>query len=85
MSRSMPSLKNWTVAVGLQSFNALYCFSTRLIVAASTAMVLPCVLVFFFSQRIFTQGVAISGVKGQQPRFIYTARRKFNCLRRKLP
>jgi ABC-type maltose transport system permease subunit len=49
----MPSLKNWTVAVGLQSFNALYCFSTHLIMAASTAMVLPCILVFFFSQRIF--------------------------------
>jgi len=79
------SPENWTVAVGLQSFNALYCFSTRLIMAASTAMVLPCILLFFFSQRIFTQGVAISDVKGSQPRSIYTRRRKFNCLRRKLP
>jgi ABC-type glycerol-3-phosphate transport system permease component len=43
-----------TSVVGLQSFNnALYCFGTHLIMAALTAMILPCILVFFFSQRIF--------------------------------
>jgi multiple sugar transport system permease protein len=58
------SREKWTVAVGLQTFNALYAVNTHLIAAASVAMVIPCIFLFFFSQRIFTQGVVVSGVKG---------------------
>jgi multiple sugar transport system permease protein len=58
------SREKWTVAVGLQTFNALYAVNTHLIAAASVAMVIPCIFLFFFSQRIFTQGVVITGVKG---------------------
>ncbi len=58
------SRENWTVAVGLQTFNALYSVNTHLIMAASVVMVLPPIILFFFAQRIFTQGVVISGVKG---------------------
>lgn len=58
------SRENWTAAVGLQTFNALYSVNTHLIMAASVVMVLPPILIFFFSQRIFTQGVVISGIKG---------------------
>ena len=58
------SQAKWTIAIGLSLFNSLYSFNTHLIMAASTVMVLPSVLLFFFSQRIFTQGVVISGVKG---------------------
>jgi len=58
------SQENWTVAIGLQLFNALYSFNTHLIMAASVVMVLPSILLFFFCQRIFTQGVVISGIKG---------------------
>jgi multiple sugar transport system permease protein len=58
------SRDNWTVAVGLQTFNAMYAVNTHLIMAASVVMVLPPILLFFFAQRIFTQGVVISGVKG---------------------
>jgi ABC-type glycerol-3-phosphate transport system permease component len=32
--------------------------------AASTVTMLPCVLLFFFFQRAFIQGVVITGVKG---------------------
>jgi multiple sugar transport system permease protein len=32
--------------------------------AASLVTVLPCILLFFFAQRIFIQGVVITGVKG---------------------
>jgi multiple sugar transport system permease protein len=32
--------------------------------AASVLMVLPPVLIFFFAQRLFIQGVVISGIKG---------------------
>jgi multiple sugar transport system permease protein len=58
------SRENWTVAVGLQTFNAMYAVNTHLIMAASVVMVLPPILLFFFAQRIFTQGVVISGIKG---------------------
>jgi multiple sugar transport system permease protein len=58
------SRENWTVAVGLQTFNAMYSVNTHLIMAASVVMVLPPILLFFFAQQIFTQGVVISGVKG---------------------
>ncbi|MBE2236190.1 MAG: carbohydrate ABC transporter permease, partial [Caldilineaceae bacterium] len=57
------SRDNWTMAVGLQTFNALYSVNTHLIMAASVVMVIPPVLLFFFAQRQFIQGVVISGVK----------------------
>ncbi len=55
---------NKTVALGLQSFNALYSRQLQLLMAASTVMMLPCILIFFFAQRLFIQGIVISGVKG---------------------
>lgn len=58
------SRENWTVAVGLQTFNALYTVNTHLIMAASVVMVLPPIILFFLAQRIFTQGVVITGIKG---------------------
>ena len=32
--------------------------------AASTVVILPVVIVFFFAQRTFIEGIAISGIKG---------------------
>jgi len=32
--------------------------------AASLVTVLPCILLFFFAQLIFIQGIVFSGVKG---------------------
>lgn len=58
------SRENWTVAVGLQTFNAMYAVNTHLIMAASVVMVLPPIILFFMAQKIFTQGVVISGIKG---------------------
>ena len=58
------SRSNWTMAVGLQTFNAMYSINTHLIMAASLVMVLPPIILFFLSQKIFTQGVVVSGVKG---------------------
>jgi multiple sugar transport system permease protein len=58
------SRENWTIAIGLQTFDALYSVNTHLIMAASVVMVIPPILLFFFAQKIFTQGIVISGVKG---------------------
>jgi multiple sugar transport system permease protein len=54
------SRENWTMAVGLQTFNALYSVNTHLIMAASVVMILPPIILFFLSQRIFMQGVVIT-------------------------
>src|SRR5215204_5863977 len=58
------SPENWTLAVGLQTFNALYAVNTNYIMAASAVMILPPIILYFLAQRIFTQGVVFTGVKG---------------------
>jgi len=60
----LKSQENWTVALGLQSFNALYTKNMHLLMAASTVVMLPSILIFFFAQRLFIQGVVITGIKG---------------------
>jgi ABC-type glycerol-3-phosphate transport system permease component len=53
------------IAVALQRFTGAY-GATRwdLLMAASLVALLPCVLLFFFAQRYFIQGIVVSGVKG---------------------
>ncbi|MCL4546102.1 MAG: carbohydrate ABC transporter permease [Chloroflexi bacterium] len=54
----------WTVALGLAGFTASYGGTAwNLLMAASLVAVLPCILLFFFAQRYFVQGIVISGVK----------------------
>lgn len=60
----LQSPDNWTVALGLQAFNALYSKQGHLLMAASVLTLILPVTVFFFAQRLFIQGVVISGVKG---------------------
>ncbi len=55
---------HWTLAVGLQTFNALYAVNTNYIMAASAVMILPPVILYFLAQKIFTQGVVFTGIKG---------------------
>jgi multiple sugar transport system permease protein len=54
----------WTVALGLQSFQALYSRNLTGMMAAATVTMLPCLLLFFIAQKLFIQGVVISGIKG---------------------
>ncbi|MHB0876822.1 MAG: carbohydrate ABC transporter permease [Anaerolineae bacterium] len=56
--------RNFTIALGLQSFNAFRATRYDLLMAASLLTMLPCILLFFFAQRMFIQGVVITGVKG---------------------
>jgi multiple sugar transport system permease protein len=60
----LQSQEHWTLALGLQSFNAVYTNMGNLLMAASTLMVIPPILMFFFAQKLFIQGVVISGIKG---------------------
>jgi len=56
--------ENWTLALGLSDFQQLHNTDTNLLMAASFVAALPCILLFFFAQKQFIQGVVISGVKG---------------------
>lgn len=56
--------QNWTIALGLQTFNAIYTNQGNLLMAASALMVIPPILLVFFAQRLFIQGVVVSGIKG---------------------
>ena len=58
------SPEHWTLAVGLQTFNALYAVNTNYIMAASVIMILPPIILYFLAQKIFTQGVVFTGIKG---------------------
>lgn len=56
--------EHWTMAVGLQTFNALYAINTHLIMSASIVMIIPPIVLFFMAQKVFTQGVVFRGFKG---------------------
>jgi multiple sugar transport system permease protein len=59
------SPERFTVSIGLATFrSAMYTPRWNLMMAASTAMVLPVILVFFLAQRYFVQGIVMSGLKG---------------------
>jgi len=53
----------YPITVGLTSFNTLYSQFTNLIQAASLISAVIPILVFFFSQRVFMQGITFTGVE----------------------
>jgi multiple sugar transport system permease protein len=58
------SPENFTVALGLASFSSQIDVSWDLQLAASTAMIIPVVILFFFAQRYFIRGIVMTGLKG---------------------
>jgi len=55
----------WTMAIGLQGFKDLYSTSWNLMMAASTAMILPLLALFFAAQRYFVSGIHLTGIAGR--------------------
>lgn len=55
---------NFTVSIGLATFRSVMNTRWDLLMAASTAMIMPVILLFFFAQRYFIQGIVLSGLKG---------------------
>lgn len=58
------SQEKFTVALGLATFQTEFRTRWDLLMAASTAMLLPIVAIFFFAQRFFIQGIVTTGLKG---------------------
>ena len=61
----LQSNEKWTMAIGLQGFKDLYSTNWNLMMAASTAMILPLLILFFFAQRYFISGIQMSGIAGR--------------------
>jgi multiple sugar transport system permease protein len=56
--------KSWTVGVALSELRGLHSVQTNLIMAATVLFMLPVVALFFAAQRVFVEGVTLTGVKG---------------------
>lgn len=56
--------EKYTIALGLRSFQSEYWTHYELVMAASVMALAPCLLLFFLAQRLFIQGIVITGVKG---------------------
>ena len=57
-------VKRFTVAVGLRLFQGQLATNMQAMMAAALLAVLPTIVIFFFAQRYFVQGIVVSGVKG---------------------
>lgn len=54
----------YTLSLGLQMFQRLHDTEWALLMAASTVMTIPIIILFFFTQRTFIQGISMTGIKG---------------------
>jgi multiple sugar transport system permease protein len=54
----------YTVSIGLTFFQGQYTTEYGALMAASTVMLVPVILLFFFAQKTFIQGITLTGVKG---------------------
>ena len=57
------SQDNYTIAVGLALFRSVLNTRWELLMAASTATVIPVIILFFIAQRYFVQGIVMTGLK----------------------
>ncbi len=53
-----------TLALGLATFQDVWGVDIVSLMAASTAVLIPVLIIFFLAQRYFVQGVVMSGIKG---------------------
>ncbi|WP_327702857.1 carbohydrate ABC transporter permease [Streptomyces decoyicus] len=55
---------SWTLSYGLESFKSAHSVNWNLTMAATVLVMAPVMLVFFFAQKAFVEGVTLTGVKG---------------------
>ena len=54
----------WTLGIGLTQFESLHHVDRNMLMTASVLFMLPVIIIFFFSQKVFIEGVTLTGVKG---------------------
>jgi len=55
--------KYYTLTLGLQAFMAEHYVEWDLLMAASALFTLPIVVLFFFAQKYFIEGITLTGIK----------------------
>lgn len=55
---------NWTVSLGLAGFRSIHHVEWQLVSAATLMTMIPVIVLFFFAQKAFVEGVTLTGVKG---------------------
>lgn len=60
----LKDVPKYTVSLGLQQFISQFTTEWHYMMAAATVAVLPMIVMFFFAQRYFIEGMNFSGVKG---------------------
>jgi len=58
------SKRLYTLSLGLQVFRRSHGTEWGMLMAASTMMVTPMIVLFFFAQKQFVQGITLTGLKG---------------------
>jgi multiple sugar transport system permease protein len=56
--------RRFTMALGLQDYQMKHVIAWNQLMAASAMFTIPIVILFFFAQRTFIQGVKLTGLKG---------------------
>jgi multiple sugar transport system permease protein len=54
----------WTLSYGLESFKSAHHTNWNLTMAATVLVMAPVIILFFFAQKAFIEGVTLTGVKG---------------------
>ena len=55
---------HWTLAIGLRAFQTRFGGRYDLMMAASILIMLPTLIIFFFAQKSFIEGITFTGIKG---------------------
>lgn len=56
--------ENWTLSLGLASFRGAQQVQWNMTMTATILVMLPVIMLFFFAQKYFIEGIKFSGVKG---------------------
>jgi len=60
----LSSTQLFTVSLGLGFFKSQYTYTYHLLMAASVIAIFPIIIIFFFAQRYFIEGIQLTGLKG---------------------
>jgi multiple sugar transport system permease protein len=55
---------NWVLSIGLAQFRSYHQVQWNLTMAATLIVMAPVIVLFFLAQRVFVEGVTLTGVKG---------------------
>ena len=56
--------KKYTISLGLSYFRLEHGTEWQLLMAASLTLTIPIIILYFFTQRTFIQGITLTGIKG---------------------